>query len=38
MSEIAVRHTREECFAHTNDWKNLMMVTSSICSKMVLLN
>lgn len=20
MSEIAVRHTREECFAHTNDW------------------
>ena len=21
MSEIAVRHTREECFAHTNDWK-----------------
>lgn len=21
MSEIAVRHTREECFAHTYDWK-----------------
>lgn len=21
MSEIAVRHTREECFAHTDDWK-----------------
>ena len=21
MSEIAVRHTREENYAHTNDWK-----------------
>ena len=38
MSEIAVRHTREECFAHTDDWKNLMMEASLICSRMDPLN